>query len=972
MNRALWRRPPLSFALCPMLSKLLSVLYRLALDHRRKVYAALLILVPLAGLVATRLTISTSQKALLPPDHPVQVEYQRFVDEFGAVDSLIAVVQGDDPESLKPVADSLAAALRAERRWVRNVFHKVDLDLMFEHAPYLASTDDLRAAREAIERHRTLLSHIDDLTSLDGALATIDTLLGQGAQAVDGGEPGEPSVALSPADAAPAMEALTRFFSEWRAFLDEPTRTIPDPIAALMRKGAAQDPRAKGGGYVASRDGRMLFLFVQPTDSSDESGFLGPFLTRMREVADGVLAAHPAARDKVAIGFTGAPAHVHTEAETVFDDVATGLTGAVLLIIVIIFVGFRTVRKTICILAPLVCGMILSLGVITLTVGRLNLISAAFFAVMFGMGVDFSIYLIRRAEEERGRGESLSEAVRLALTRTGRGVLFGGLTTCAAFFGTSQTDFSGFSELGVTAGIGIFVCLASVFVLTPALMLSLGVEPKDAALDSVESRFASPRARRWLKFAGLAIALCFGLSLFALTQVRFDYDALKLLPRGSESTVLQRRMQEESDLSANSAVVMVDSLDEVRRVNARLADNPEVSRVESMADVIPDGQQAKAAELLRIRQALESGSARLRRAIAGETGALQDMGRAGANRGELEAVRAAWIGRLSAIEEKVLDAQDQAFAGGAREIGVLLDALQQSIAGLREALTKRPVDAAIAGSLAFERAANELVERAVQRIAAWVTATPLTEDKLAPELVARFKSQSGKYVLYVFPKSLVWDVDALDRFMGSLRAVTPVVTGFAATHQVFSRMVVSGFYESMAFALLAMLLMLVVDLRRPKAIAFAMLPLVVGLALVQGALVLLGLDYNYASVAAYPVLLGYGSDYGLNIVHRWLERPNRTAFIPAFTVGKGVLLSAVTSIAGLFSIVFARHKGVSDFGSVLLIGIFACLVTAVFVLPTAIDLVTHPKGSDNDSDRDETRPPDAPDSPVDSAARPAA
>ncbi len=958
-----------------MLSKLLLLLYRLALDHRRKVYAALLVLVPLSALISTRLTISTSQKALLPPDHPVQVEYRRFVAEFGAVDSLIAVVHGDDPQALRPVADRLAEALRAETRWVRNVFYKVDLDLMFDHAPYFAPTDDLRAAREALERHPAMLAHLDELTSLDGALAVIDSLLGQGAAAVDGHAPDAPAAALSPENAGPAVEVLTRFFSEWRAFLDDPTRALPDPIAALMQKGAARDPRAQSGGYVASRDGRMLFLFVQPTDSSDESEFLRPFLTRMREVADGVLAARPVDGGKVAIGFTGAPAHVHTEAETVFDDVATGLTGAVLLIIVIIFVGFRTVRKTLSILVPLACGMILALGVITLTVGRLNLISAAFFAVMFGMSVDFSIYLIRRAEEERGRGASLPEAVRVALTRTGRGVLFGGLTTCAAFFGTSQTDFSGFSELGVTAGIGIFVCLVSVFLLTPALMLSLGVEPRDAALDSVESRFQAPRARRWLKFAGIAIALCFGLSLFALTFVRFDYDALKLLPRGSESTVLQRRMQDESDLSANSAVVMVNSLDEVRRVNARLADNPEVSRVESMADVIPDGQQDKAAELSRMRQALAAGSARLRRAIAGEAGAARTAGQASSANQESnanQATGAAWRHQLQAIEEKVLDAQDLAFAGGARELGVSLDALQQSIAGLREALTKRPVDEVIAGSQAFERALNEVVERALGRIAAWVTATPLTEDKLKPELRARFRSQSGQYVLYVFPKSLVWDVDALDRFMDSLRAVTPVVTGFAATHQVFSRMVVSGFYESMAFAFLAMLLMLIIDLRRPKAIAFAILPLAVGLSLLQGVLALFGVDYNYASVAAYPVLLGYGSDYGLNIVHRWLERPNRTAFIPAFTVGKGVMLSAATSIAGLFSIVFARHKGVSDFGSVLLIGIFACLVTAVFVLPTVIDLMTHPKGSDHDSESDQPPSPRAPARPVDSAPRPAA
>lgn len=952
-----------------MLSKLLSLLYRLAIAHRRQVYVALAILVPMAGLIATRLTISTSQKALLPPDHPVQLEYQSFVEEFGAVDALIAVVHGDDPAALKPVADSLAAALRAERRFVRNVFYKVDLSLMADHAPYLASIDELRALGEAIARHPEAIARIDGMTSLDAVLATLEEALDRGADGTTAakGERGG-GVALDPEALVPAVDALAGFFGEWRAFLDDPGRPAPDPIEALMRRAGAQDERARAGGYVGSRDGRMLFLFVQPTDSSDESAFLDPFLAEMRALADRVLAAHPEASGKVRIGFTGAPAHVHTEAETVFSDVANGLLGAVVLIIVIIFLGFRTLRKTICILVPLVCGMVLALGVITLTVGRLNLISAAFFAVMFGMSVDFSIYLIRRAEEERGLGLSNEEAVRVALTRTGRGVLFGGLTTCAAFFGTSLTDFSGFSELGVTAGIGIFVCLACVFLLTPALMLSVGVEPKKTALKAVEARFGSPRGRRWLKVVAGVTAVLAVLSLIQLSRVRFDYDALKLLPRGSESTELQHRMQEESDMSANSAVVMVDSLEEVRRVLATLKDNPEVSRVESMADLIPSDQAAKEAQLKQIRAALQQGSRRLQRAITGApTSEVVDERRLTVGTGET--ARASILARIDAISERLLDAQEQAFSGGAARIVASLDESIAAIATLREALSSRPLPGALAGTGAFERALLAAIDRGVAQIATWATATPLTEAKLAPELRARFKSQSGKYVIYVFPSSLVWDVDALDRFMDSLRAATPIVTGFAATHQIFSRMVVSGFHESMGFAFLALLLMLFIDLRRPRAVCFAVTPLVVGFALMQGLLGLLGVDYNYASVAAYPVLLGYGSDYSLNIVHRWLERPRVTAFIPAFTVGKGVLLSATTSIAGLLSIVFARHKGVSDFGAVLLVGICVCFVTAVIVLPTLIDLVTHPKGVQDDPDSPQSSAPPPAEKPAGDAAR---
>jgi predicted RND superfamily exporter protein len=97
--------------------------------------------------------------------------------------------------------------------------------------------------------------------------------------------------------------------------------------------------------------------------------------------------------------------------------------------------------------------------------------------------------------------------------------------------------------------------------------------------------------------------------------------------------------------------------------------------------------------------------------------------------------------------------------------------------------------------------------------------------------------------------------------------------------------------------------------------------------------------YNYANIAAFPVLLGYGVAYGVNMVQRWLEDTSQTAFVAAATVGKGVVLSAATTLAGLGSIVLARHRGVATFGFLLLASIASCLVTATLVLPVAIDLL---------------------------------
>ena len=231
----------------------------------------------------------------------------------------------------------------------------------------------------------------------------------------------------------------------------------------------------------------------------------------------------------------------------------------------------------------------------------------------------------------------------------------------------------------------------------------------------------------------------------------------------------------------------------------------------------------------------------------------------------------------------------------------------------------------------------------------WLAARPVGESDLAPELLARFKSPAGHYVAYVTPRGSIWDVAFLDRFVGKLKQITPRVTGFPVTHQVYSRMVVRGFRQAMVYAFFAVVVLLALDFRRVHAVLLALLPLGLGFLLLQLLVWVAGVRYNYANIAAFPVLMGYGVSFGVNMVQRWMEDPSKTAFVAAATIGKGVVLSASTALAGLGSIAFARHRGVSTFGFLLLGSITLCLLLATLVLPVVIDLIYQRRGTRNAS-----------------------
>jgi len=896
-----------------MQEKLLEFIFNLGRRRGRWVLGFVIATTLVGAALATRTRISTSQRDLIPAKHPAQRDYLDFVREFGAADSLIAVLDGE-PEQLKPAADELAAELRRETALVKSVFYKIDLALLRDHAPLFLPLPMLKEMRARMTEQKALIEQAGRIHNLPEILSAIEQGFAR------------PELALDPAAVNALLAGVTGLFSEWKGFVADPARRDLALPAGLMAGGSEVPAVVRSGGYLTSHDGRMLFLFVQPTSASDDATFLRPFLSTVRAAGARVIGRHPDWQGKVKLALTGLPAHVLTETDTVFSDVGNGVVLSVVLILGVVLIGFRTLRKTALAVIPLVCGMITGLGLVILVLGRLNLIGAAFMAVMFGMSIDFGIYLVRRAEEELGNGADLPSAVRSAMVHTGRGVLTGGLTTCAAFVAITLSDFAGFAELGVTAGIGIFVCLVDVFLLFPVLALRIGLEPRRANLGRVEERASRPWARRLMIAGAATVAVLCVLAAWVSPRLSFDYDALALLPRDTESTEYQQRMQRESDFQVSTVMVLADSLAEIRDLTTRLKALPEVNRVESLADLIPGEQEAKLAEVAALRPVL---------------GAVDLTFVPGAD-------SAPTVG-LEKLAARFGEAEEQSFAAGQAGLVDRIGGVLKGIEALRQQLKQAGPENAQARTRAFEKALFDGARVGTTLLHTWLAARPVGEGDLAPELLARFKSSAGHYVAYVTPRESIWDVAFLDRFVGKVKQIAPRVTGFPITHQVYSRMIVRGFRQAMAYAFLAVVILLALDFRRVHAVVLALLPLGLGFLLLQLLVWIAGVRYNYANIAAFPVLMGYGVSFGVNMVQRWMEDPKKTAFVAAATVGKGVVLSASTALAGLGSIVFARHRGVATFGFVLLGSITLCLLLATLVLPIVIDLIYQRRGKRNAS-----------------------
>ena len=459
--------------------------------------------------------------------------------------------------------------------------------------------------------------------------------------------------------------------------------------------------------------------------------------------------------------------------------------------------------------------------------------------------------------------------------------------------------------------------MCTTFIMMPPLLLMIPVAPRDYHVkETIISTARLERKKIHLVIIGVGLVVT-AFSVYAATRNRMDYNVLKLLPRNTESTVYQLKMEENSDLKMSSAWITDTDLERLKGIIAQVKKLPTVSRVDSLAEMIPADQEKKIPIVKKFRPLL--GNFRIR---FGQNNHTADD----------------YLAIMDTIDTYFEEAQEKAFSGGQTKLVKQIEGLMKSMAEVRAALSGGGRAAAVERTKRFETELFENINQATKIIRESMNPTLVTESTFPKELIARFKSPRGTYAAMVFPSGSMWDITFLDSFVLGLKKITPNVTGFPVTHRVYVRLAAFAVLQAMIYSFVVILLLLVLDFwRRPRGIALSLLPLVLGMLWMQLVIYAVGIEYNVANIAGLPLLLGLGIVYGLRMVHRWMEDTSITAFAATKTTGRGLAFAALAIIIGLFSIIPARHKAVSDFGMMLLIGVVLCLFTALVILPAIID-----------------------------------
>jgi len=302
-------------------------------------------------------------------------------------------------------------------------------------------------------------------------------------------------------------------------------------------------------GYLETRDGRYVLVPLVLDFPSGDAKATGRLLCWLGQGAKGPLpasASHgeilralgPGENRAFPLQATGAHAIAWHESHILTREVLLSLALSFVLIGLVYWIGFRTLAGYGFVVVPLLLGMLWALGLTGWVLGRLNLMAAAFGAVLLGIGDDVGILLFSRYRDERQGGRSKALALRAALLSTGPGVIAGAVATAAAFLACAAAPFPGFRDLGLTAGLGLLACMASGFLVLPALLLALD-RGKGTFAPAAAAKARPAGHRPWKPVLALVLLALAGLGIKGL---RWEEDLRKFRQQGNPALALQENL----------------------------------------------------------------------------------------------------------------------------------------------------------------------------------------------------------------------------------------------------------------------------------------------------------------------------------------------------------------------------------------------------------------------------------------------
>jgi predicted RND superfamily exporter protein len=641
-------------------------------------------------------------------------------------------------------------------------------------------------------------------------------------------------------------------------------------------------------GYYISRDHRLLLILAEPVKPPQDI----PFTESLAAHADAAIAASlarwgeiagPGGRPKPAVKMGGPHLTAVGDAGMIRTDMVVNIVTSALGVFVLFLFIFRRAGALLYAFVPLLCGLVLTFAFAALAFGKLSSATSVVAALLIGLGIDFVIVSYGRYVEERRGGANLEQGLAAMLGGVGGAVMAGAITTAATFYAFTFTEFTGLRQLGLLTGTGILLCMLSVLLLLPAMLAwsedrhtKLQKEP-NLYLHSFGTNRLTGLCMRHPVIAlltGLALTLA---ALALASRLQFDESMKTMRPVGNRGIDVAAEVGKHFGSGFDSMIVVLsgDSLEEVLELSDRAA-----AGAKGLVDEGILYGFSGATSLIPPDRQQEEALAWLARERPGNLN----------------------IERIRATFAKSVAAQ-----------GLRLEPFEPGLDLLGNALSlSQPIGLA---DFAGQQQTKLLLDR-------YVTKT----------------NHGWRAAVYLYPPANRWRREAPPQALSMVERLGPHarLNGVNLVNQTVRTMVLRDAWIAglLGFGLVAIILW--IDFRNLRDVLLALMPLLVGITLMMGGMVLLDIQMNFINIFVTTMIIGIGVDYGIYILHRYHEVRNLESAESEEGLretGKAVAAAAVSTIVGFGSIIFSHYPGLRSTGKVAILGAFFTSMVAVMLLP---------------------------------------
>lgn len=864
--------------------------------------------------LASRLELTTRWSDLLPLHDPMVQEFDKIIEDYSSASNSIIVVQGDEKQ-IKAFAEDIVPRIKQMTEDVKWVDYKMNREFLEHHGLMLSKATDLKDMTD-------IFGNLGLVPLLNGINDNFEKTYVGGSEKISTREKEDEAVAF--------LDGIEFWLKTMEISVYEENINLEERSAEAVDRLLIGDP------YFISQDKNMLLISVQPTFSLTDIDRVVKHVDQVQEILDSRLESFPGVR----AGLTGTIPLGRDEMVYGMQDMQLTSIVAFVLVIALFILSFRMWTSPLLAGINLIVGIIWAAGFGAIFLDSLNIFTQMFAVILIGMGIDYSIHIISIYNEMRYRGESMTQAMQSTMLKSGTGIITSGLTTASAFFTLMIADSRGMKEMGLILGVGILACMLSSLLVLPSMMvtrekITMKLRKRSPKPVNVEFRFlgniGSRISKRPVLFFGLGVIVTIFFLVQALT-IRFDYNYLNMEPKGIPSVTLQDSIIEAFQMSPDFALVTAGSVEESRSLAEKAKDVPSISMVSSISDYIPSGQQQadRKPYIEHIRDLLINNREVEPVSNRNFEGLITEMERLEMNIYEL--AQMAYIGGQDRIDKKCK-----------RLIGDIEDtASTEYILDLLDRFNADP-ERVIEGLNRFQSSYEPVLRKKALNMA---NTSAIVMGDLPEEITSQFFNKTGdRMLITLVPKEKVWDFEFLSQFTEQMKRVSPSITGTPPMFLALIKYIARDGRLATLLTLVVVFILLLIDFRKIGVVLITMIPLIFGAVWMVGLLKTIGKELTLLNVMGIPMIIGIGIDFGVHFIHRYRHEGKGQIRTVVASTGKAIMITSMTTMIGFGTLLLAKYRGMGSLGLLLVLGVGACFVTTVWLLPALLGWIERRKKS---------------------------